>query len=151
MAIWEARARKLVVGVPAWVVLVLGMTILVDPLRDAVLVNGLFHSLAEPLAIGLVLCSTQHAERCMAAAVSVQSGDPNGGDNLVRNLSLAGAVYRTGREPSQGRGRAGLPAFAVCGGSGIVTVCGEASDAGGQIDVAEDAPENAGPGRRQGA
>lgn len=55
LAIWEARARKLVKGVPGWVVLVLGMTILVDPSRDAVLVNGLFHSLAEPLAIGLVL------------------------------------------------------------------------------------------------
>jgi peptidoglycan/LPS O-acetylase OafA/YrhL len=60
MAIWEAKARKLVMGVPGWVVLVLGMTILVDPLRDAVLVNGLFHSLAEPLTIGLVLLySTQ--------------------------------------------------------------------------------------------
>ena len=78
MAIREARVRKLVMGVPGWVVLVLGMTIIVDPLRDAVLVYGLFHSLAEPLAIGLVLLySTQRG--AMAAAVFVQSGDPGGG------------------------------------------------------------------------
>jgi peptidoglycan/LPS O-acetylase OafA/YrhL len=60
MAIWEVKARRLVKGVPGWVVLLLGLTILVDPLRNVVLVNGLFHSLAEPLAIGLVLLySTQ--------------------------------------------------------------------------------------------